>query len=72
MNRKGTKWLASANYISADDRARVVAAIVECEQVTGERAGCRPATYIGEPAAIATVIYGPGERIFRAIYPATK
>lgn len=66
---KGAKWLNNASYLTDADRAKVMAVVDECKAAyPGERVGVRPPAYIGEPHPIATVIYGPGELIFRSVY----
>lgn len=69
MNFPGRKWLMNADYLSDADKQKVLASVERCRECfPGERVKVRPSAYIGEPASIATVCYGPGERIFEIVH----
>jgi hypothetical protein len=80
---RGQRWLDGATYLTPADRAAVMAEVERARAALREqeRAGCgapgfgprsvgvRCPAYIGEPAPIATVTYGPGGcSIWRSVY----
>lgn len=68
---KGLKWLNGAEYLTEEDRRAVLDVVAEAKRAFPEYArtvGIRCPCYIGEPHPIATVIYGPGQRIYRSVY----
>lgn len=70
-NMRGGKWLTEAEYLTDADRAAVMAAVAECKRAWPEHSrtvGVRCPSYIGEPHPIATIIYGPGQHIYRSVW----
>lgn len=68
---RGAKWLREATYLTDADRDLVLAVVAECKRAHPEdvrTVGVRCPSYIGEPHPIATVIYGPGQRIYQSVH----
>ncbi len=68
---RGKKWLEGCTYLTDADRQRVYDRVEEAKRAFPEHArtvGIRCPSYIGEPHPYAIIEYGPGRRIYAAVY----